>query len=46
MRAGLILDWASLFYEAGFISLAHRPADIAATLDVAAEAMAEAAKVR
>lgn len=33
-------------YEAGFISLAHRPADIAATLDVAAEAMAEAAKVR
>ena len=33
-------------YEAGFLSLAHRPADIAETLDVAAEALKEAAKVR
>lgn len=33
-------------YEAGFLSLAHRPADIAETLDVAAGALKEAAKVR
>ena len=33
-------------YEAGFISLAHRPADVAQTLDVAAVALKEAAKVR
>ncbi|MEE3328014.1 MAG: glutamate-1-semialdehyde 2,1-aminomutase [Myxococcota bacterium] len=33
-------------YEAGFLSLAHRPADIAETLDVAAGALKEAGKVR
>jgi len=33
-------------YEAGFVSLAHRQADIAKTLDVAETAMKAAAKVR
>ncbi len=33
-------------FEAGFVSLAHRPADIAATLDAARVAMRRAARVR
>jgi glutamate-1-semialdehyde 2,1-aminomutase len=40
------INLAPSAYEAGFISLAHRPADIAHTLEVAREALRAAARVR